>query len=280
MRKQKNMNIKTTFWFSVIGIIGFSSTDCLAQKTYIDLTDSLLAQGTIEKSIQSFYIKPIFEQYRSLVTTQGDGFSAPNGDLVRKRGFGIRIGYSWKNFELETGLSSIRPAAGYRYLLAGSFGHTTRTISTDFYHLPVLFRYRFWQPTNKLSLRIGAGVAYNVDLDKLSLAIGGISEESTQDANGNKVVLARTRDQYEKKKSFFSGEVNLSAQYQFSRHFSASLEARRIFGPADALRLTATQERFNPSSVRTVDSNGGTNSFSLNVGLAYQFSFQNRYQLK
>ncbi len=264
----------------MIGIIGFSSADCLAQKTYADLTDSLLAQGIIKKTAQSFYVKPIFEQYRSLVTTEGNGFNSPNGDLVRKRGFGIRIGYDWKNFELETGISSIRPATGYRYLLPGSTGYSTRTISTDFYHLPIIFRYRFWQPTNKLSLRIGAGVAYNVDLNTVSLAIGGISEESTQDASGNRVILARTRSQYEKKKSFFSEEVNLSAQYQFSRHFSASLEARRIFGPMDALRLTATQELFNPSSIRTVESSGGTNSFSINVGLSYQLSFKNRYQLK
>lgn len=193
------MIIKTIFKLSLLGLIGFTSTKSLAQKPYKDVTDSLLAQGFIKKTVQSFYIKPIFEQYHSIVSTQGDGFSSPKGDLVRKRGFGIRIGYSWKAFEVQTGLSSIRPAAGYSYLLPASTGYftgyTTRTISTDFYHVPVTFRYQLWQLTKGVSLRIGAVVAYNVDLDKISLAFGGVSEESTQDANGNKVVLARTRDQ-------------------------------------------------------------------------------------
>lgn len=270
------MSAKTIclLWF-----IGFSSTNASAQKTYRDVTDSLLAQGTIKKSTQSFYVKPIFEQYRSLVTTKGDGFTTPLGDLVRTRSFGIRIGYNWGKFELETGLSNIRPAAGYRYILAGSTGYSTRTMSTDFYHLPVTFRYKFWQPTKGLSLWIGAGVAYNVNLDKLSLASGGTSEEFTQDANGNRIVLARTRDQYDQRKSFLSEELNLSAQYRLSSHFGINLEARRLFGPMDAVRSTSSQETFNPPAIRTVESRGGANSFSINLGLQYKFGFNNRYKL-
>ena len=273
------MNIRTSFWLSLVGFTGLISLNAFAQKTYRDLTDSLLAQGIIKKNVQSFYIKPVFEQYRSLVVTQGDGFTAPLGDLVRTRSFGIRIGYNWNAFEMETGLSIVRPFAGYRYILTGSTGYTTVTRSTDFYHLPVIFRYQFWQPIKKLSLRVGVGTSYNVDLNKLPLASGGISEEFTQDASGNRIVLARTSDQYEQKKSFFSGELNLSAQYHLFHHFSTNLEVRRLFSPMDVVRYTATQQTFNPPAIRTVESRGGANSFSINLGLLYKFGFNNGYKL-
>ncbi|WP_144035951.1 hypothetical protein [Spirosoma fluviale] len=257
------------------------SIDCLAQRTFQHVTDSLVTEGIIRKTGHSLYIKPIFEQYQPLITVVGDGFSVPKGELTRKRGVGIRMGYRGKRFELETGLSTIRPAVGYRYLLNGpyAYGHTTRTVSTDFYHIPLLFRYRLWQPVSKLSLRIGTGIAYNVDLDKLKLAPISNSEESSLDANGNKVVLARTRSQYERKKSFFSAEVNLSTQYQFSPHFSASLEVRRLFSPKDVVRITATQQTFDPPAFRDIEANGGANSLNLNLGIAYHFRVNNRYRL-
>lgn len=112
------------------------------------------------------------------------------------------------------------------------------------------------------------------------MVFGGVSEESTQDANGNKVVLARTRDQYDQRKSFFSAEANLSTQYRFSPHFGIKLEVRRLFGPMDAVRSTSTQQIFNPPSIRTVESRGGTNSVSVNLGLVYRFRFTNKYSIK
>lgn len=266
----------------LLGIVVLSNTNSFAQTSDREITDSLLAQKGIYKTVRSFYIKPVFEQYQSLITVVGNGFSSPKGDLARKRGIGIRLGYRWKSFELETGLSGIRPAVGFRYLLDGpnAYGHTTRTISTDFYHIPLLFRYRFWQPTRELSLRVGAGVAYNVDLDKLKLAPTSSSEESTVDPDGNRIVLARTRSLYESKKSFVSAEVNLSVQYQFSAHFSTSVEARRLISPTNTVRVTASQETFYPPAVRTVEAIGGANSLGINIGLAYQFGFNNRYRLQ
>ena len=165
-------------------------------------------------------------------------------------------------------------------MISGSTGYTARVRSTDFYHIPVVFRYQFWQPTQKLSFRVGAGMAYNIDLDKLKLAPDDNSEEFTLDANGNKVVLARTKSRYEQKKSFFSAELNLSTQYRFSSHFSASLEVRRLFSPTNVVRIMATQETFNPSVSRSVEAYGGANSLNVNIGLCYQFGFRNRYQLK
>ncbi len=274
------MNVKTIFLLSLVGYIAFNSTDAFAQKSYRDVTDSLLAQGVIKKTVRSFYIKPVFEQYQSLVSVEGDGFTRPTGDLVRKRGFGVRIGYQWKAFEVETGISNIRPAAGYRYMLGGSTGHTTRVRSTDFYHVPVGFRFRFWQPTKKLSFRVGAGAAYNMDLDKLKLAPEDNLEEGTLDANGNKVILARTKSWYEQRKSFFSAELNLSTQYRFSSHFSANIEVRRLFSSMDVVRLKSTQQTFNPPVFRNVEARGGANSLSINIGLSYQFGSNNRYNIK
>lgn len=214
-----------------------------------------------------------------MVITQGEGFTAPLGDLVRTSSFGIRIGYKWNVFELETGLSTLRPFAGYRYQLTGSTGYTTVTRSTDFYHLPVIFRYQLWQPIKKLSLRIGAGVAYNIDLNKFPLAPTGVSQEFTQDANANRIILARTQSQYEQQKSFYSRELNLSAQYHLFAHFSTTLDIRRLFGPMDVVRYTATQQTFNPPAFRTVESRGEANSLSINLSLMYQFGFTNRYRL-
>lgn len=265
--------------FLSLYIVTLTSINTFAQRPYSYSVDSLLTNGVIKNTVQSFYIKPILEQYQSLISVEGDGFTAPKGDLVRKRGFGLRIGYQWKAFELETGISTVRPGAGYRYMISGFTGYTTRVRSTDFYHIPVVFRYQFWQPTQKLSFRVGAGMAYNIDLDKLKLAPDDNSEEFTLDANGNQVTLARTKSRYEQKKSFFSAELNLSTQYRFNSHFSISLEARRLFSPMDVVRITATQETFNPTISRSVEARGGANSLNVNIGLAYRFGFRNRYQL-
>ena len=267
----------------LLTLLGSSGVDCLAQKNFTDFTDSLLAQGTLKKTVQSFYVKPILEQYQSLITVEGEGFSVPTADLARKRGYGIRLGYQWSAFEIETGLSTVMPYAGYGYRQTGLYGAVaTITISrsTDFYHLPLIVRYRLWQLGRKLSFRVGAGVAYNVDLAKLKLAPIDNLEQFSIDGSGNKVILSRIKSQYEQQTSFFSAELNLSTRYQFSRHVYAMLEVRRLFGPANAVRISATQEQFNPPSVRTVEAHGGTNSLGFNLGLAYQFGFRNNYRLR
>ena len=205
------MNVKTLLLFSLIAIKG---VDCLAQKNYENFADSLLAQGAILKSTQSFYIRPIIEQYYSLVVTKGDGFSPLQGDLIRKRGLGIRIGYQWKEFEVETGLSTIRPVAGYGFTQNGPYGgYSSLSRSIDFYHLPFIFRYRIWQPSKKLSFRVGTGVAYNVDLDKLKLSPTNSLVSYAVDTNGDRVILSQTKSQFDQQKSFFSAELNLTTQY-------------------------------------------------------------------
>ncbi len=283
-KAQFKMTLLTPFWKTascILFLATFICTNIFAQNQQIRVIDSLLAKGMIRSTVQSFYIKPLVEQYNSLVSVEGTGFSAPQGDLLRKRGFGIRLGYRWRHYELETGLSTIRPAAGIRYLLNyPGFGHITRVRSTDFQQIPIVFRYRFWQPTKHLSLRVGAGIAYNTDLNKMSLAPTSTNEDGTLDANGNKIVLARFRSQYDKVKSFFSGEVNVSAQYQLSTRFSASLEAKRLISAMEIVSYNATQETFNPPAFNKVESRGGANSYSVNLGMAYQFGFRNRYHLR
>ena len=273
------MRFKETINYGML-IALLVTTIVFAQKQQIGAIDSLLAGGMIRSNVQSFYIKPIVEQYQSLVSVEGAGFSSPNGDLLRKRGLGIRLGYRWKRYELETGLSTIRPAAGYRYLLNHpGFGHITRVRSTDFQQIPLVFRYRFWQPIKRLSLKIGIGFAYNIDLNRASLAATDNSQIGTNDANGNAIVLERVKSRYDKEKSFFSGEINASAHYQFSTHFSASLEFKRLFSETGVVRLSATQETFNPSVFRNVDARGGANGYGINFGVTYRFGFRNRYQL-
>ncbi len=273
------LSIRLLNYFLIFTLIVLVHPNSYGQNRQTNI-DSLLAKGTIRNTVQSFYIKPIVEQYNSLVEVDGTGFSAPKGDMLRKRGFGIRLGYRWGHYELETGLSTIRPAAGIRYLLNYSgFGHITRVRSTDFQQIPIVFRYRFWQPTKQLSLRIGAGVAYNIDLNKMSLAPTSVNEDGTLDAKGNKIILAQFKSQYDKVKSFFSGEVNVSAQYKLSNRFCASLEAKRLISAMGIVSYNATQETFNPAAFNEVESRGGANSYNVNLGIAYQFGFNNRYHL-
>ena len=262
-------------------ISAFFCANVFAQTRQTMEIDSLLVQGKIRSTVRSFYVKPIFEQYHSLVSVEGDGFLAPHGDLVRKRGFGIRVGYRWGRYEVETGLSTIQPMAGYRYILNyPGFGYSTRTRSTDFQQIPFVFRYRLWQATRRLSLRIGAGVAYNVDLNKISLVSQVSGQEGTRDVNGKEIVLARYVSRYDQEKSFISGEVNASAHYQFSRRFSASFEFKRLFSKTGVVRMMATQETFNPPAIKNVVSKGGANSYNVNIGVAYQFGFRNRYDFE
>lgn len=250
-----------------------------AQSWQSESVDSLMDKGVIQSTIQYFYIKPLFEQYQSIVSLQGSGFEKPKGDLVRKRGFGIRIGYQRGAYELETGLSMIRPVAGFRYTLTGS-GYTTRTASTDFYHIPLVFRYRLWKPVNTLSFHVGVGGAYNVDLDKVKLAPDINVEETTLDANGNRIVLTSIKGRYDQQRSFFSGEVNASIRYRLASRFNASLEVRRLIGATNVVRFRAIQQLFNPTVTREVDSGGGANSYAVNVGISYIISIRKQYHLK
>lgn len=254
------------------------SSGTYAQNWQTGSIDSLVEKGALRSAVQSFYVKPVFEQYQNIVSIKGNEFEAPKGDLVRKRGFGIRVGYKWERFELETGLSMIRPVVGFRYTLTGS-GYTTRTAGTDFYHAPVVFRYHFWKPTKNLSFRVGVGIAYNFDLDKLKLASDINAEQSTFDANGNRVVLTVFKGRYEQQKSFFSGEVNASVRYNLTSRFSASLEARRLISATNIVRFSGTQQLFNPSVFRDVDARGGANGYAINFGVAYRFGFRNQYHL-
>ena len=175
-------------------------------------------------------------------------------------------------------MSTVRPAAGFRY--PSGYGVATQVMSNLYHQFPVVFRCRIWQPRQRLLFRIGAGIAYNVDLGKFAVIFPNVLEESTLNPDGTKLLLMRFRTRYEQKKSFFSGEVNVSAQYQLSNRFSASLEAKRLISAMGIVSYNATQETFNPPAFNKVESRGGANSYSVNLGIAYQFGFRNRYHLR
>lgn len=279
LNKQKNMSAKLLFLLSLVGIVAFNAPDTFAQKTPTAVRDSLLAKGVIKKTVRSLYVKPLIEQYQGIVWVEGTGFEKPKGDMLRKRGIGLRLGYQWGPYELETGLSFIQPAAGYRYWTKGDFGFSTHVRSIDFHQFPLILRYRFWPISSKLSLRAGVGVAYNIDLNKLDFAPDDIIKEGLVDANGNVVLLARFRRHWAKTKSFLSGEVNTSVQYTFLRRFNATLEVKRLFSRRDVVQLRAVQETFNPPTSQPVNAYGSANSYSVNLGLSYQFGFTNRYTI-
>lgn len=273
------MQIKILFLLSLVGSVAGSSLNTFAQKTPTAIRDSLLIQGVIKKTVRSLYIKPLIEQYQGIVSVEGEGFIRPQGDMLRKRGIGLRLGYQWGPYELETGLSIIRPGAGYRYWTKGDFGYATQVRSTDFHQFPLILRYRIWPISSKLFLRAGIGVAYNIDLNKLDFAPDGIIKEGFVDANGNVVLLSRFRRHWTKTKSFLSGEVNASVQYTFLKRVNATLEVKRLFSRRDVVQLSAVQETFNPPMSQAVNSYGSANSYSLNLGLSYQFGFANRYTI-
>ena len=275
----KNYVLGLGLLLSLVVFMAGSSLNTFAQKTPTAIRDSLLAQGVIKKTVRSLYIKPLIEQYQGIAWVEGTGFEKPKGDMLRKRGIGLRLGYQWGPYEVETGLSIIRPAAGYRYWTKGDFGYSTHVRSTDFHQFPLILRYRIWPVGNHLSLRVGVGIAYNTDLNKLSLAPNDIINEGLIDANDKLVLLARFRRQYTKTKSFLSGEVNTSIQYTFLKRVNATLEVKRLFSRRDVVQLQAVQETFNPPTSQPVNSYGSANSYSLNLGLSYQFGFTNRYTI-
>lgn len=264
----------------VLFVLMFIGSNCLGQDQEPDAFRKLPKNIALISKSQSFYIKPIIEQYQSAVTVEGDGFSKPLGDLLRKRGFGVRLGYQWGLYELETGVSAIRPGAGYRYRVKGDIGTATQVRSTDYYQVPVVVRYRLWQIRNCLSLRAGVGVAYNIDIDKLSLAPNEIIQEGIIDVNQKPILLSRFTRTYTNVKSFFSGEVNASIQYKFLKRFNVTFEVRRLLSRKDVVQISAVQETFDPPTVRNVKAYGSVNSYNFNLGLAYQFMFLNRYSIK
>lgn len=271
--------MKPFLLLSLLVFMAGTSFDAFAQKTPTAIRDSLLAQGVIKKTVRSLYIKPLMEQYQGIVSVEGEGFVRPRGDMLRKRGIGLRLGYQWGPYELETGLSIIRPGAGYRYWTKGDFGYSTQVRSTDFHHFPLVLRYRIWPISSKLSIRTGVGIAYNTDLNKLDFPPDGILKEGLIDANGNLVLLSRFTRHYAKIKSFLSGEVNASVQYTFLKRVNATLEVKRLFSRRDVVQLSAVQETFNPPMSQNVNAYGSANSYSVNLGLSYQFGFTNRYTI-
>ena len=265
---------------SEIVVASFMGDNCSAQNWQTDTIDSLIAKGNLQSTVQAFYIRPIIEQYQSIVSVEGTGFSAPQNDLLRKRGFGIRLGYQWGQHELETGISVIRPAAGYSYMVNGSYGQSTQVRSTDYHQFPLIYRYLIWQLTKHISLHVGAGLAYNVNIDKSILDLEDHPEEGIIDADGNRIILARFSRRYDQAKSFVSGEINITSRWSFLSNLSANLEIKRLISSNNIVNLIATQETFNPSNYKNVEAHGGANSYSINLEIVYQFRFNKHYKLK
>ena len=113
------MPVNILFLLSLVEIVAGNCPDTFAQKTSRAVADGLLAQGVIKKTVRSFYIKPLIEEYQGIASVEGTGFSKPFGDHLRKRGIGLRLGCKWAPYELETGGHY---SASGRLLLLGQRG--------------------------------------------------------------------------------------------------------------------------------------------------------------
>lgn len=275
----KSMNKLLRFaYILLLDSILFASAQ--AQIIRPNAVDSIIARENLINTVQSFYLRPLFEIQQGTTNVQGDKrFNEPNPNSMRQIGFGIRIGYRSGPLEVETGLSSVWAGAGYRFWPEYDPGWNTHIRSTSYVQILLTVRYRFWQPTPKLSLRAGIGIAFNFDTNKFSLGSSSTLKEYVYSADGNPTLAATVFSKYHKELKFWSGEVNLSAYYQLSKRFGILVEGKRLISSNSIVTLNNTREVYNPSDTQKFNANGGINGYSFNAGISYQFGFRNRYRL-
>lgn len=280
------MSIQQSLFRSLFTLAGLSTLHLLsappvqAQYKLSESIDGLIARENLQSSVRSYYLRPLLEIQQGSTQVQGDGrFSEPKGSLMRQFTVGVRLGYRSGPLEIETGLSSVRVGAGYQFRPEYNGGLNSRIRSNSYTQIPLNARYRFWQPTQRLSFRVGAGVGYNVDLNQVSLAPSSIQQEYVYGANGGSTIVAQVSSTFSRSSSFLSGEINLSAYYQLSKRFSVIVEGKRLFSSGSIVRLESTREVYNPAEMQRFNAIGGANGFNLNFGMSYQFGFRNHYQL-
>lgn len=251
-----------------------------AQPVRIHSIDSLVALENLQTSVQSYYFRPLLELQQGTTEVQGDEqFSKPRTNLMRKVSLGIRFGYRSGPLEIETGLSSVRVGVGYQFTPEYNAGLNSRVRSTDYTQIPLVIRYRFWQPSQRLSFRAGAGVAYNSDWNRFPLAPSSTQQEYSYEPNGNSTLVAQISSNYVRKTTFWSGEINLSAYYQLSKRFNVVVEGKRSLSSNTVATFDNIREVYNPASTQRFNASGGIYRYNVNLGVSYQFGFKNRYRL-
>ncbi|WP_139361618.1 PorT family protein [Spirosoma sp. 209] len=264
---------------SLIALCLLSSINVQAQSARTNSIDSLIARENLQSSVRSYYIRPLLEFQQGNTEVQGDAkFTEPRTSLMRKVSLGIRVGYRSERLEVETGLSSIRVGTGYQFTPEYGYGLNSRVRSTDYTQVPLTIRYRFWQPAQRFSLRAGIGIAYNFDANRLPLSASSFQDEYSYTVDGSPTLAGRISSNYIRKTKFWSGEINLSAYYQLSRRFNATVEAKRLISSNAIATFDNVREVYNPASTQRFNSTGGIYRYNVNLGVSYQFGFQNRYR--
>lgn len=197
---------------------------------------------------------------------------------MRKVSVGIRVGYRSGPFEIETGLSSIRVGVGYQFTPEYGYGLISRVRSTDYTQIPLVIRYRFWQPTRRLSFRAGVGVAYNFDRNRFALAPSSTQQEYSFDAGGSPTLVGQISSNYIRPTKFWSGEINLSANYHLSKRFNVTVEGKGLISSNTVATFNNVREVYNPATIQRFSSTGGIYRYNVNLGVSYQFGFKNRYR--
>ncbi len=270
--------LQPTSWAS---LCLFGITCVHAQPGRTSFIDSLIARENLQSSVQSYYIRPLVEFQEGTTEVQGDErFSEPRTNLMRKISLGIRFGYRSGPFEIETGLSSVRVGAGYQFIPEYDAGLNSRVRSTDYTQIPLVVRYRFWQPSQRLSLRAGAGVAYNFDRNRFPLSSSSTQQEYSYKADGSSTLAAQISSNYVRKTTFWSGEINLSAYYQLSKRFNVIIEGKRLFSSNAIATLDNVRELYSTASSQRFSASGGIYRYNINLGVSYQFGFKSRYRLR
>jgi hypothetical protein len=250
-----------------------------AQPIRTNSIDSLIARENLQSSVQSYYLRPLVEIQQGSAKVQGDErFTEPRNSLMRKVSLGVRIGFRSESLEIETGLSSIRVGAGYQFTPEYDTGLNSRVRSTDYTQVPLTVRYRFWQPTQRLALRAGVGLAYNFDRNRFPLAPTSTQQEYSFSTNGTSTLAARTSSNYVRKSKFWSGEINLSAYYQLLKRFNVVIEGKRLISSNTIATFNNVREVYTPTSIQRFTASGGIYRYNINLGVSYQFGFRSRYR--
>lgn len=264
----------------IMGLHLLAVEQMYAQLVPANSVDSLIMRENLLRTVQSYYLRPLLEIQQGATNVQGnERFSEVRADMLRQASLGIRIGYRSGSFEAETGISSVRVGAGYKFIPEYDAGLRSRVRSTGYTQIPFIVRFSFWRPTERFSLRAGVGLAFNFDANKRSLGSSSTLVEYIYSANGNPTEAAKTVSKYTREPKFWSGEISLSTYHQLSKRFSITVEGKRLIGSNNIVTLSNVREVYKPADIQQFIATGGANAYNLNLGISYQFGFRNYYRL-
>ena len=247
------------------------------------LTAPLLAQtaetNRLTASVPApyFYVKPVLGGVRSVSTFEAPGrFDQLHKKRLLAKSFGLLLGYHRNRLEFETGVVTLPVITGYRFLSQpdnGLDGLNSQYQRTVFIQIPVQARYTLWQPTSGFSIGARGGVGLNVTSRNNRYLNGYLFDITTFAPDGTQQ-LTRSTVRTDHKLAFLTGMVGIDVQCRLTPELSAIGSIDKLFSPKALATMNAQVAPSNESQTYVVHTQGSTNSYRLQLGLQYRFTFR------